>query len=373
MEGVIIKNAPQKPGIGATATLKINKNVENTYLQDLTLFDNYDYYKNNDGVGVALQDQGTKTICKNVRLLGFQDTYYSNLQGAVKYFEDCEIHGTVDFICGDGSVYFKNNTLVCEKRQKDGGGSDAVTASNAAEADKGYVFESCSIRYGEEQASKLPVVSLGRAWNNKPKTVFLNTLLADDLVMTKDASAQKDKIQRWTLGGMNVLPEKFGEFNSVDKDGNVISPASNNVTFVLGSNEKQMETILTADEAATYTIDYTLGDWAPTAQSDAQQAICEKTADELEPDAIYMAEAEGELPILFKGSEFYDKVALYNGIDYKLRKANARGGFGVPAQGGSTEAIDNTGVNAKAVKIIRDGQVIIVRENREYTILGTQL
>lgn len=376
MEGVIIKNAPQKPGIGATATLKINKNVENTYLQDLTLFDNYDYYKNNDGVGVALQDQGTKTICKNVRLLGFQDTYYSNLQGAVKYFEDCEIHGTVDFICGDGSVYFKNNLLVGEQRNASGGGANAITASNADASDKGYVFESCRVKYAEDIQGTLPVMSLGRSWNNAPKCIFLNTVLDDsngELIMTKSASAQKDKIERWTLGAMNILPEKFGEFNSVNEAGQVVSPASNNVTFVLGSNEKQMETILTADEAATYTIDYTLGDWAPTAQSDAQQAICEKTADELEPNAIYMAEAEGELPILFKGSEFYDKVALYNGIDYKLRKANGRGGFGEVAEEGGTEAIDNTGVNAKAVKIIRDGQVIIVREKREYTILGTQL
>ena len=44
-----------------------------------------------------------------------------------------------------------------------------------------------------------------------------------------------------------------------------------------------------------------------------------------------------------------------------------------PFSEGGTEAIDNTGVNAKAVKIIRDGQVIIVRDNREYTVFGTQL
>ena len=369
MEGVIIKNAPLKPGIGATATLKINKNVQNTYLQDLTLFDNYDYYKNNDGVGVALQDQGTKTICKNVRLLGFQDTYYSNLVGGLKYFEDCEIHGTVDFICGDGSVYFKNNALVCEKRQKDGGGSDAVTASNADASDKGYVFESCAIRYGEEQASKLPVVSLGRAWNNKPKTVFLNTILADDLVMTKDASAQKDKIARWTLGGMNVLPELFGEYNSVNAAGDVVSPVSNNVTFVLGSNEKEMETILTAEQAATYTMAYTLGDWAATAAADATQAECEKEASQFEADAIYLAEADGEQPILFKGSEFFDKVALYNGIDYSIRKANARGGFGAPAeqQGQGVEEV-NAAKNVQ--KKMVNGTLIIVRDNVEYNVLG---
>lgn len=380
MEGTIIKNTPdfRKEGISTTATFLIT--ATNTYLQDLTLWNNMDYFAalaaTNNGRAVCLQDKGTQTICKNVRMLSNQDTYYSNKVGAVKYFEDCEIHGTVDFICGDGSVYFKNNVLVGEQRNASGGGANAITASNADASDKGYVFESCRVKYAEDIQGTLPVMSLGRSWNNAPKCVFLNTVLDDsngELIMTKDASQQKDKIARWTLGAMNKLPEKFGEFNSVDKDGNVISPASNNVTFVLGSNEKQMETILTADEAATYTIDYTLGDWAPTAQSDAQQAICEKTADELEPDAIYMAEAEGELPILFKGSEFYDKVALYNGIDYKLRKANGRGGFGEVAEEGGTEAIDNTGVNAKAVKIIRDGQVIIVRENREYTILGTQL
>jgi len=381
MEGTIIKNTPDwhNEGISTTATLLIT--ATNTYLQDLTLWDNMDYFAAiaaglSGARGVSLQDKGTKTICKNVRLLSNQDTYYSNKVGALKYFEDCEIHGTVDFICGDGSVYFKNNLLVGEQRNISGGGANAITASNADANDKGYVFESCRVKYSENIAGTLPVMSFGRSWNNAPKCVFLNTVLDNsngELIMTKDASQQKDKIARWTLGAMNKLPEKFGEFNSVDNAGNVVSPASNNVTFVLGSNEKQMETILTADEAATYTIDYTLGDWAPTAQSDAQQAICEKTPDELEPDAIYMAEAEGELPILFKGSEFYDKVALYNGIDYKLRKANGRGGFGEVAEKGGTEAIDNTGVNAKAVKIIRDGQVIIVRDNREYTVFGTQL
>lgn len=70
------------------------------------------YYKNDNGRAVCLWDQGTKTICKNVRLLSYQDTYYSNLQGAVKYFEDCEIHGTVDFICGDGKTYNVLGTII---------------------------------------------------------------------------------------------------------------------------------------------------------------------------------------------------------------------------------------------------------------------
>ena len=372
MEGTIIKNAPdaKTESIDKTATLKINKNVKNTYLQDLTLQNALDYYKNNNGRAVCLQDQGTQTICKNVKMLSYQDTYYSNLIGAVKYFETSEIHGTVDFICGDGSVYFKNTELVCEQRSTSGGGSDALTASNADASDKGYVFEGCSVRYADNIEGTKPVVSLGRSWNYKPKTVFLNTLLADDLVMTKDADAQKDKIQRWTCGGMNILPELFGEYNSVDKNGNVVSPASNNVTFVLNSDEKQMETILTAEQAATYTMEYTLGAWAETAKADATQAVVEK--DGYEETGIYLVELldDGSCSIV-TGADLNAEVML-PGVS--IRKANARGGFGLKA-GEEPQGVENTKAAEakKAVKVFREGQVVIVRDGKEYSILGTEV
>ena len=380
MERVIIKNAPDalKESIDKTATLHINKNVTGTYLQDLTIQNDLDYYKNDNGRAVALWDQGTKTVCKNVRLLSHQDTYYSNLQGAVKYFETSEIHGTVDFICGDGSVYFYGTELVCEQRSKNGGGSDALTASNAGADDKGYVFEHCSVRYSEDITGNKPVVSLGRSWNNKPKTVFLNTFLDDscgELVMTKDASDQKDKIQRWTLGGMNILPEFFGEYNSVNANGETISPASNNVTFVLGSESKQMETILTAEQAATFTMDYTLGDWASTAKAEAKQAVAEKEASQFEPDGIYLVEVENSFQAIIKGSEYMDRFALYDGVTYTVRKANSRGGFGWKAGEEPEEEISGLVevCNCKIEKIIRDGQVIIVRDGREFNVLGAQL
>ena len=197
MDGVIIKNAPdaKTESIDKTATLRIAKNVTGTYIQDLKIQNALDYYKSDNGRAVALWDQGTKTVCKNVKLLSYQDTYYSNLAKAVKYFEDCEIHGTVDFICGDGSVYFKNNLLYAEKRKKDGGGSDVLTASNADALDHGYVFEGCTIK------SECPVVSFGRAWNNTPQTAFLNTLV--DYSAGAFSFSDGDKIQRWTKELMN--------------------------------------------------------------------------------------------------------------------------------------------------------------------------
>ena len=371
MNGTIIKNAPDasKESIDKTATIKINKNVSGTYLQDLTIQNALDYYLSDNGRAVCLWDQGTKTVCKNVKLLSYQDTYYSNLQGAVKYFEDCEIHGTVDFICGDGSVYFKNNLLYCEKRKKAGGGSDALTANNGIASDKGYVFDSCTVM------SECPVVSMGRAWNNTPKVTFLNTLVD---YSAGEFSFSSSDIQRWTkkLMNANAWPE-FGEYNTYLANGTVLTPNSNIVKFMdekSGSATKDIETVLSAEKAATYTMAYTLGDWAATAKADATQAVCENTAAEFEPNGIYMVEGDGEFKAIILGKEFMDKFALYDGVEYKVRKANARGGFGLRAGEEPSTAIENTAAsNEQATKIIRNGQIIIVRSDKEYNVLGAQL
>lgn len=375
MENTIIKNAPDaaKESIDQTATLKINKNVEGTYLQDLTIQNALDYYKNNNGRAVALWDQGTQTVCKNVKLLSYQDTYYSNLVGAVRYFETSEIHGTVDFICGDGSVYFYDTELVCEQRSTNGGGSDALTASNADASDKGYVFDHCTVRYAEGIQGNLPVVSFGRSWNNKPKTVFLYTFLDDsngELIMTKGASAQKDKIERWTLGAMNALPECFGEYYSVNAQGENISPESNDVTFVLGTNEKQMETILTENQAAQYTMAYTLGNWSETAAFEAKQEVC--NLQNIDPEGVYLVEVANGNAVLFIGAELEEEVLPEGAI---VRKANTRGGFGLPADDDPAENIENKNVvsSSKVTKTFRNGQLIIVRDNKTYNVLGAQL
>ena len=254
MEGVVIRNTPdyRVESIDKSATLRIAPNVEHTYLQNLTIQNALDYYANNNGRAVALWDQGTKTICKNVRLLSYQDTYYSDHVGALKYFEDCEIHGTVDFICGDGNVYFKNCLLYCEKRSADGHGSDALTASGADKDDKGYVFESCRVQ------SECPVVSLGRSWKNSPRCVFLRTVLD---YSAGDFALENKDIKRWTMQGMSVLPKCFGEYMTMDTEGRVISPETNDVTFFFRGRTKTIQTILTPAQAEAYTMENVLGPW----------------------------------------------------------------------------------------------------------------
>ena len=365
MTGVVIKNAPdaKTESIDKTATLRIAKSVSGTYLQDLTIQNALDYYKNDDGRAVALWDQGTKTVCKNVRLLSYQDTYYSNLPGAVKYFEECEIHGTVDFICGDGSVYFKNNLLYAEKRKKTGGGSDALTANNGPATDKGYVFEGCTVK------SECPVVSFGRAWNNKPQVAFLNTLV--DYSAGEFSFTDGSKIERWTkeLMNANAWPQ-FGEYNTHLANGTVLTPESNEVTFVdpKSSNATQnIQTVLTADQAAAFTMEYTLGEWAAAAVQDAAQAVANPKA--IDADATYLVEDNSAFVAILKGSQL-----AADHIGKTIRQANGRGGFGEavvydPAAK-VIEVVDGQQSVVSVQKVIRNGQLVIIRGGVEYNTIG---
>lgn len=258
MTGTIIKNAPDAKieGISTTATI-LNTGSDNIF-ENLTLQNALDYYKADNGRAVCLQDKGTRTACYSVRMLSYQDTYYSNKPGQKCWFEDCEIHGTVDFICGSGSVYFYNTLLYCEKRASSGGGSDCITANNSqtAQQDRGYVFDRCTIQ------SECPLVSLSRTWNDQPQVAYLLTTL--DMSKGEFSLSDGSKIQRWTIDGMNnCLPYDFSEYNTMDTEGNVISPASNKVQF-FGKAENEKETIIgyEAAETKSYTHFFREG-WAP--------------------------------------------------------------------------------------------------------------
>ncbi|MBV5342593.1 pectin esterase, partial [bacterium] len=91
-------------GISQTATINFTNTANNVYMQDITLR-NKDF-RNGTSMGrcVVLQDQGTKNIYKNVNLQSNQDTYYSG-SGRL-YFENSALHGTVDYLCGGGDVFF---------------------------------------------------------------------------------------------------------------------------------------------------------------------------------------------------------------------------------------------------------------------------
>lgn len=167
-DGVIIQNTPETEGLTTSATLKTGSNV---IIQNLTLHSIVEYNSSESAErGVALYDEGSNNVYRNIRLLGRQDTYYSH-DNVNSYFENCEIHGAVDFICGSGNVWFEKCDLMIESSS-----SAYITAArkNGTSVYNGYIFNECTIdnASGENMAGKY---YLGRAWDGYAKVSYYKT------------------------------------------------------------------------------------------------------------------------------------------------------------------------------------------------------
>ena len=249
MNGTIIVNKPavENEGIGKTATLRLM--TSDTYLQDLTLKNALEYYKSGAaGRAVCLHDKGTRTICKRVRLLSYQDTYYSDNLRAQAYFEDSEIHGTIDFICGAGDVYFNRCNIVTEKRTPNGNGCNVIAAPRTADTPWGYVFESCTVY------NRMSSFHYARGWHTHPRCAWLNTRLM---------SPEKLEPTRFAPKGMRTVDSEFYEYHTTDACGRDITPASNVVTFTLKDEHRSLETILTPKASRRYQLKKIFPDWRP--------------------------------------------------------------------------------------------------------------
>lgn len=349
MDNTIIVNCPEEEGIGVTATLLVTG--QNTYFQDLTLKNAMDYYTAaTAGRAVCLQDKGARTICKNVKMLSYQDTYYSNAASQF-YWETSEIHGCVDFICGGGDVFFNKCLIVCESRDKNSKSGEATITAPYTDAANtfGYVFDGCTI---ENKAAKF---NYGRAWGGVSRLAWLNTTLNQP-----NEIAEK----RFTAAGMNVAADKFVEYNSVDKDGKVVSPASNVVTFTKDNTTNTMETILTAEQAAEYALDKVFTDWTPAvyaAQVQTSEAKNDKgniTWTDVEGAIAYAVFVNGTLADIVNTTSYTVADAT---AKVEIRTANAMGGFG--------EAV--TAIDLASIEGLVAGQE--VKEVEIFTAGGIQL
>ena len=329
MDSTIIVTKPDKSIEGLGKADMFQNSGSNLYLQDLTLKNALDYYGAlgggmSAGRAAVLQDAGTRTIGKNVRMLSYQDTYYSSNNNQQAYWEDCDIHGTVDFICGGGDIRFQNTTLSLEPRALDGKGSRTITAPTT-NTQFGYVFDNCKV---VDLAEGKGNWNFGRTWQNDPISVFLNTTL--------DANAQKTIIStRWIEKGMNSKdPKLFGEYATKDEAGTDITPASN----IIKSHGGEFQTILTAEQAAAFTYDKMFTDWTPAelsaqkeAPNDAKYDNGTVTWTRLRNGVIYFAIFKnGELAGIVNGDTF--NITIDPAKDaLTIRSANAMGGFGPEA------------------------------------------
>ena len=242
-DGVVIKNRPTVEGIGVTATLLNTSKY--LMLENLTLKNDYPYYDPETGKAsadagraVCLQDKGNYTVCKNVTMLSYQDTYYSNNSGGQFYFGDCEIHGLVDYVCGGGDVFFENVLFYNESREMTEGKGDVTIAAPNGAKQYGYVMQNCTVD------THSATFNWGRSWGAPSYLRWLNTTLKQPEKIVKS---------RFTAAGMNCAAYGFYEYNTMNEGGEDITPESNVINFTHSTGNKEYETIIDADEAANYT------------------------------------------------------------------------------------------------------------------------
>jgi len=323
--GVILFNTPSASVTdyqNQTPVLFIDQNQNDVYLQDLTLRANRDWAaKKSQGQALAMRQRGKRAIYKQVTMQGVQDTYYLNKADASAYFEDCTVAGEVDFIYGDGTMWFEH----CSLQPVSSGAY--ITAPNTQPGYMGIVFHECVIEQEPSVSGSVAGYRLGRPWGDSPAATFLHTTMR---VLPADAG--------W--GAMaQGLTLRFHEYGSMDANGTLLDLSKRSLAACKGSATSDAP-VLTADEAAAYSVEKVFAKvavgWDPDAlcaqlSAPALHLDAECTTLSWEPvaDALCYAICHNGAVIDFTTETSYP-LAIADGI-YTLRVANQMGGLSQPS------------------------------------------
>ncbi|KAJ7918381.1 pectin lyase fold/virulence factor [Mycena leptocephala] len=210
----------------ASGTLRIHKNDFKMYNVNV---------KNTFGPGsqaIAISQYGSRVGLYACGFFGYQDTLYAN--AGTQVFLKGYIEGAVDFIFGRGGLaYFGGNTIAVN-------GPGCISASGRESADSGsYVFNQNTIVLASDAASGTSGnIFLGRPWGDFAKVIFKNTVIT--------ASMNKALWSIWNTGDPRTDDILFAEFNTTG------SGAS-------GASRPSFATVLTATQAANYSISSAVG------------------------------------------------------------------------------------------------------------------
>jgi hypothetical protein len=249
-DGVIITNGIDKnetfagqygttskyDGIGNSDVLQISGS--DYYFQDLTIESGMDDATGRD---LAVQDKATRTIYKNTGLRGYQDTWTSNNDNGLYYFEGGYVRGRTDFMCGKGDAFFNG----VEIRQIAGG----YAAVPSKSIKYGYTYKDCVIN--GEGSGVDGNYTLGRPWGSgTPVALWINTKMN----VVPSAIGWNEMSGGW--------PKRFAEYNSMTSTGSVIDLSGRKKVFGDGHENNP---VLTAEEALEAgNLHNMFGEWDPT-------------------------------------------------------------------------------------------------------------
>ena len=304
-------------GIGQSDVLQLSGS--DYYFQDITIKSGIE-----DGRGrnLAIQDKGSKSVYKNVCLFGYQDTWTSNSNQGLYYFEGGVLRGRTDYLCGKGDAYFKDVDLMMT-------GTGGYLAVPSTPKNIGWVFKDCTIK--SEKSETDGKYTLGRPWGSgTPVAVYIDTKME----AVPSAIGWNEMSGGW--------PKRFAEYNSTTANGTVIDLSGRKKIF---AETHENNPILTAEEAVEYSnMGNMFGDWDPTL--DTEQAPTPKnvtisgttlTWDDSQYALLWAIVKNGQV-VDFTNEPTY--TVDDTSATYAVRAANEMGGLGEAAEASVATGIE---------------------------------
>ena len=252
-------NNPESKTYGKQGVVQVNST--DFYTENISYIDSYGVERQAGPMGLAMSSRNDRQAFNNCQMRSYQDTWYTDVRNssARQYVNNCLIEGAVDFYYGGGDNYIENSTFRLARE-----GSVIVAPSHAAGTKWGYVLVNNTID-GKGGANKL-----GRAWQNQPMAVWINTTLKTTIAA-----------EGWSE--WHIAPKLFAEYNTMDADGQPVDLNNRRTTYKVDDDKLApgetspvtRQAILSAEEAAKYTYEaVTSGndDWNPRKFFEAVEA-----------------------------------------------------------------------------------------------------
>jgi pectinesterase len=202
---VITGNTPQGSS-GASGSATVLNLAANTSITGLTIANTY-------GSGVqalALYAGGDRQVYRNVRLLGYQDTFLSwggtGSKQVRQYIYKSYIEGAVDFIYGNGAVVIDSTTIKSLDRGSSNNGYITAAATNATNT-YGILITRSTL----SGPSAAQTVALGRCWHAGGAADAIGQVLVRDSSLgghIRQAGAWQD------MSGFSWKTCRFTEYNN---------------------------------------------------------------------------------------------------------------------------------------------------------------
>jgi pectinesterase len=203
---VITGNVPQSTA-GASGSATVLDMAKDTTVLNMTIANTYSAH---DSQALALYAGGDRQVYRNVRMLGYQDTFLSwggtGSAQVRQYVYDSYIEGAVDFIYGNGALVIDSSTIHSLDRGSSNNGYITAAATNASNP-----YGILITRSVLESPAAPQTVALGRCWHAGGAADAIGQVLVRDSTLgahIRQAGAWQD------MSGFSWKTCRFDEFDN---------------------------------------------------------------------------------------------------------------------------------------------------------------